>query len=326
MREPTAYGYRVVGSLAGRRRLVDAASALAGYASCDARADLHTEGYLSAFTFGPEFAAHLRDTGSTRDYAGSCGARWLWLDVDSHDLDEALHGARRLAGTILDRYRSLDGDDLLLFFSGAKGFHAGVPLTWRPAPSVTFHRVARRFAERLADFAGVRIDSGVYDRVRAFRAPNSRHPASGLYKRRLAVEELTGLPMGRILELAREPAPFALPWPKAIDLGGAKDWRSAETEACRQAEEKERRRAVAAAGTPALNRLTLEFIRSGAGQGERHRLLFSAAANLAEFGCPDALAHALLSEAALDSGLPPSEVRRQIDCGLRHRRGGAGDA
>jgi hypothetical protein len=37
-------------------------------------------------------------------------------------------------------------------------------------------------------------------------------------------------------------------------------------------------------------------------------------------GCPPPLAHALLTEAALDSGLPPSEVRRQIDCGLEHSR------
>ena len=67
---------------------------------------------------------------------------------------------------------------------------------------------------------------------------------------------------------------------------------------------------------PTLNRSTLEFMREGAVVGDRHRMLFSAAANLAEFGCPSALAHALLTEAGLDSGLPPKDVRRQIDCGL----------
>jgi hypothetical protein len=67
-----------------------------------------------------------------------------------------------------------------------------------------------------------------------------------------------------------------------------------------------------------LNRQTLDFIRDGANVGDRHRLLFSASANLAEFGCPPALAHALLTEPALDCGLSPSEVRRQIDCGLSH--------
>jgi hypothetical protein len=49
-------------------------------------------------------------------------------------------------------------------------------------------------------------------------------------------------------------------------------------------------------------------------------LLFSAAANLAELDCPAVLAHELLTEAALDSGLPPNDVRRQIDCGLEHGR------
>jgi len=66
----------------------------------------------------------------------------------------------------------------------------------------------------------------------------------------------------------------------------------------------------------------MEFIRNGAEEGDRHRLLFSAASNLAEFGCPPALAHALLTEAALDSGLPPKEVYRQIGCGLNGVKGG----
>ena len=84
----------------------------------------------------------------------------------------------------------------------------------------------------------------------------------------------------------------------------------------------ERRAALASGnGDARLNRQTLDFIRDGAATGDRHRLLFSAAANLAEFGCPTSLAHALLSEAALDSGLKPSDVRRQIDCGLE--KGGA---
>ena len=77
-----------------------------------------------------------------------------------------------------------------------------------------------------------------------------------------------------------------------------------------------------------LNRLTFEFIRGGTapgGSGDdvttgegRHRRLFSAAANLAEFGCPPEFAYALLTEPGLDCGLTPADVRRQIDCGLKH--------
>src|SRR5688572_32147453 len=60
-----------------------------------------------------------------------------------------------------------------------------------------------------------------------------------------------------------------------------------------------------------FNRLTLDFIRDGAPEGERQNRLYSAAANLREHGEPAALVHGLLTEAALDSGLPPSEVRSE---------------
>ena len=51
----------------------------------------------------------------------------------------------------------------------------------------------------------------------------------------------------------------------------------------------------------------------------------SAARNLGEFGCPFELALALLEPAARESGLPPSDIRRQIQCGLTDeaKKGGA---
>jgi len=115
-----------------------------------------------------------------------------------------------------------------------------------------------------------------------------------------------------------------LPEPRGASEQAAADWQAAVERVARESEAKAARRA-ATNGAPTLNRATLDFIRDGAGQGDRHRLLFSAAANLAEFSCPPALAHALLSEAGLDSGLSPKDVRRQIDCGL-DAVGPAGDA
>jgi hypothetical protein len=76
-------------------------------------------------------------------------------------------------------------------------------------------------------------------------------------------------------------------------------------------------------GRTALNALTMDFLRSGATTGDRHRLLFSAAANLAEFGCPSELAEALLMPSALDCELKPADARRQILLGLRQGRKGA---
>ena len=54
--------------------------------------------------------------------------------------------------------------------------------------------------------------------------------------------------------------------------------------------------------------------------GERHRRLFSAAANMAELGTIDDLILAILTEPGLDTGLPPREVERQIRTGIEHTR------
>src|SRR5262249_59928865 len=45
-----------------------------------------------------------------------------------------------------------------------------------PAPSTTFHRIARRFAEALAASAGGGIDLGGGDKGSPFRGPHSPHP------------------------------------------------------------------------------------------------------------------------------------------------------
>lgn len=270
------FAFRILGSLWERRRLVNADVAFQAYAQCDAKAEVEREAYLSAFRFGDEFRQLLEATGSTKGYCGDCWAQWLWFDVDrENDLNGALTDARRLAGTILDRYRALDEDDLLPFFSGSKGFHVGVPTAiWESEPSNSFHRAARLVAERCAERAKVEIDVGVYDRVRAFRAPNSRHPKTGLYKRHFSVAELAGLSLGAILAMAREPIQFDIPTPKRHDDQAIADWVDAVHQVEREAVAKSQRCAVAANGVPSLNRLTLAFIRNGAIIGDQHRLLF----------------------------------------------------
>jgi hypothetical protein len=319
---PCPYGFRIVGATSEARRLVDAAAALRGYAACDERAEVHRQAYLSSFAFGDAFRRQLEESGSTRGFSGICWSPWLWWDIDrENDLDRALSDTRRLALALDERFGA--GEDLLVFYSGSKGFHVGLPTRlWQPAPSAVFNRVARRFAETIAGRIGVAVDGGVYDQVRPFRAPNSRHQKTGRHKRRLSLDELLGLSTDGILRLAEKPEPFEVPSANGRCERACSDWLDAVNLVQREAAAKAQRPAVRN-GAARLNRGTLDFIRDGASTGDRHRLLFSAAANLAEFGCPPALAHALLSEAALDSGLPPKEVRRQIECGLVAGKGGA---
>jgi len=327
---PCRLGFRIIGPTHGERRLVEWPRAFAAYCAADPRAGVEREGYLSAFTFEAEFREHLARTGSTRGYSGPCGSDWLWLDLDRDDaaggIEAALADARALCLQAGERF-GIDDDRLLCFYSGRRGFHVGVPLDgFNPAPGPAFHRIARKVAEGLAAAAGVTIDTGVYDAVRAFRAPNSKHPKTGLHKRRFTVRELLHLPASRIIAMAAEPEGFDVPAGGGCALDMPAAWaEAAETVRAEDAAAAERRAAIGSgAAASTLNRLTLDFIRDGAGVGDRHRRLFSAAADLAECGAPLELCRALLAEAALDSGLPPGEVERQIRCGVEHAaKGGA---
>lgn len=309
------FGFRVLGDCRQPRRLVDAGAALAAYTACDPRAECQREAYLSAFAFGADFRDHLGATGSTAGFSGPCWAPFVWWDVDREgDLPAALDDARRLCVVLTDKL-GIAEDDVLAFLSGGKGFHLGVPsAAWQPAPARDFHRIARRFAEAAAELAGVTIDAGVYDKVRCFRAPNSRHPKTGLHKRRLSVDELMHLGTGAILMLAVEPADFELPAPTYRSEPAAALWAEAAAQVQRETDARAGR-LVSGDAPSKLNRATLDFIREGASVGDRHRRCYSAAANLGELGAPLALCAALLTEAGLDCGLTPTDTRRAIENG-----------
>src|SRR5262249_4560757 len=155
------------------------------YCTCDDRAKLDREAYLSHFVFGADFAEHLERNGSEAAYNGPCGADWLFWDIERPgDPGRAVSDARPLPASILDCYRELDGDALLIFLSGGKGLHIGIPTAlWEPTPCSCFHETAKRFALAHGERAGVVVDGTVYSKVRLFRAPNSRHPKTGLFKR-----------------------------------------------------------------------------------------------------------------------------------------------
>lgn len=305
------YGFRVVGDLHGQRRLVDSAAAFQGHCLATPKAEPGRESYLSAFTFGDEFATYLRAHGTVKGYAGPTCASWLTFDIDPEGrLDEARRDACNLAAFLDDRYPEVEP---LVFFSGQKGFAIMLPLAHRPAGGPAFHRVARRLAEFLATLRGVVIDTAIYDRVRPFRAPNSRHPRTGLHKVRVTLDCLMHRDAEAIREWAREPHPFEAPEVPPACPQLAADWMGAE-------------HAVATAdrAQPVLGRTpggrlayaTMDLVRNGCDEGERHTRLFRAAGNMAEVGGNPALIHAILDEIGTDLGLTLADARRQVDCGI----------
>jgi len=316
---PTPYAFRVMGGVDNARQLVDYGKALHAYCNADPAARPEIPAYLSAFVYPVEFRRHLETTESTRDYRGLVGVPSIKWDIDREgNIDAALHDTRRLSAFLADRYR-LDADDLLIGFSGNKGFHVELPIGWTIEPSTDANMVCRRFAEHAASEIGVTIDSGVYDKVRPFRAWNTRHPKTGLHKIKVELDDLLVSSAESITRRAVEPIPFDPPTP-APSPSLLAAWNDAERDVRRRQTERQARRTESAdAGLNAVTRqLIVEPI--AVEVGERHRRLFSAAANMAELGTIDDLIFAVLTEPGLDTGLPPREVERQIRTGIEYAR------
>lgn len=315
---PTPLAFRVLGGADNRREVVSYQRATLAYAHADPAVRPELQAYLSAFAFPPALSAHMSRTGgSTAGYAGPVGVPSLNFDLDRTDLAVALRDAARLSHFLADRYAA----DLVVSYSGSKGFHVSLPTGGFVEPTPDAHRIAKALACRLADDAGVAIDTGIYDAVRLWRASNTRHAKTGRYKVRLDLDDLPYLDPDGVRRKAVEPIPYDPPAPPSPARRLVADWREVEVEVRRQARERRERRVgpVADARINPTTRLLLTDS-TAVQTGERHAVIFSAAANLAEFRDLDDLIVALLTPPARQTGLKPSEVERQIRCGIAHAR------
>jgi hypothetical protein len=313
-------GTFVLGAPTSPRALVRHGDLLAAYA--DATLDDQREAYLSHFALGPEMETHH----AANRFAGPCWARWLVLDIDRADLADALADARRLVTFLHERYSEAQGD-LPIYFSGGKGFHVLLELAHKPPPALGFHRTARTLAEALAGRAGVRIDASIFDIAHIIRLPNTRHPRTGLFKRRIDAEALFALDIDSIRRHAAHPAGDGIPAVGTPPVQLAADWRDAEALTLRQNEGRAAVRRDFGTG-PDLRapRYFLDLVRFGVDEGQRHQTLFRCAAWLTDQGASPSLCSALLTEPGRDLGLTPRDVERQIACGIEHARKQRGSA
>jgi hypothetical protein len=317
--------FRIVGPVTNPRKRVSTSMAFDAYRTCDPRARVYEEAYLGVFSFAVDFRAHLERTRSTRGFEGATWSPYIWFDVDRDEtaggVSRAIADAGRLMSTLEERY-GVPLECMMPFISGGKGCHVGLPTAlWSPAGGAMFHLVSREFALRVAAAAGVTIDTAIYDRVRAFRAPNSRHPKTGLHKRFVRPEQFGLLTLEDAIALASRPAAFELP-----DLNGcgtlpalADEWQAAaEAVAAREEVLAERRRDIEAGISLAhVNRLTIDLIRGETVPvGQRNNTVYSASRNLAEAGASQHLIRELLREPSLDTGLPPREVDKTLERGF----------
>lgn len=314
-------GFYVAGPPSKRRELVlDWRSYFEAYSDGDC---CEGEAYLSAFVFDDGLGDYWRGACGPKGYTGAAWAPHITVDIDSPVLADAMNAVRALLAGMEYRYK-VNLDAVACFFSGEKGFHILIPTPGLgAAPGTDFPSTVRRFVEIMTQETncGGCVDFSVFDRQRIIRLPNSRHPRSGLYKVYIPSDELMTLSPAAVRDIARERQCVGWRWAgPGWGAGGlpavwAAAMRDVETTAKQQPSSVPFRCDDA---RETLNRLTRQFIVDGAPVGSRAVRLFSAAADIAGLGGTEQIALALLYEAALDSGLCPSEARRQILAGVEH--------
>ncbi len=158
---------------------------------------------------------------SVRGYNGPCVTPHLPFDIDVEgDLDTARHELHRLLLLLRDRWE-VPLEALAIYFSGYKGFHVEVPEALFGGFGVlkaqeSAARLKRLSKLMLEEADGLTVDPAIYDATRLWRAPNTKHGKSGLYKIRITAAEALHLTAQQIKELARRP--------RHVETPAADDW------------------------------------------------------------------------------------------------------
>ncbi len=153
---------------------------------------------------------------SVSGYDGPSLADFYPLDFDNKsDLQAALNGLRRALLILRDRWR-VPLEALRIYFSGYKGFSVEIPgRCFGGFESEAVRKSAERFKRLLGllfpEADELHLDRDIYDALRLWRVPNTRHGKSNLYKIPLTVEEVFDLSAKQIKELARKPRRLSRP-------------------------------------------------------------------------------------------------------------------
>lgn len=332
-------GILVTGNTAGPWQLVPLDETFARFARADSSVGLHLPARLSVFQYSEDLQSYYSaHGGSVTGYRGVTWARWCIVELNGSDgLMGVLETCRRLV-TALGRL-GLPEEQILVFYSGDRGVSVMFPSGIAGAvPEPNFEFALGQFCQVIVDQATLMlgkvpapgkpdpaddpgwcepIDWSVYKPNAMFRAPNTLHEGTGLFKVRIQHDELFARDETGIRLLAKQPRPFEPPswqtcpkeplnelWGYALAVAHSRPWAIEQT--------------IGRGSWVYAD--TFDFMHNGAPKPTGNMRLFRAAVNLLQVGCPRHAVYQLLSPAALMSGLSPAAVDRQLKGAVRYMR------
>lgn len=175
--------------------------------------DYNKDYYRSVFRYNE---SQYKEFQKTKSVAGVFDVVTPSLVFD-FDSKENIEQARKDTVELVSRLISLGiaKDQMMISYSGSKGFSVELETihTFTPNQLKTLaHHLARGLAT---------LDNKIYNASRLFRMPYTKHPATGLFKLPITVEQLSELPVTAIKDLAKDLANAADPASDGVELPAA---------------------------------------------------------------------------------------------------------
>lgn len=177
-----------------------------------------TEKFLVSLGEVPIFRARRKNTGVYQTaYAYSDRLRRegvllygdFYLDFDAEATEAGWRAVKQDALAAIYYMQSIYGIDpemLQIFYSGSKGVHVIVPAKiFGVEPHPRLNEIYRLIYKNISMVLGDTVDPRIYDWVRLFRLPYSRHQETGLFKTEITLEELKTASLMDVRRLARFP-------------------------------------------------------------------------------------------------------------------------
>jgi len=157
--------------------------------------------FMTIHRFDESFRDYVTERKTVKGFTGASYTPWLPFDFDDAELEHSHSRAQQFIGELINGYGA-PRDQILVYFSGRKGYHVYLPSAffgdW--SPSDTLHKRLRTLALRLGD--DYNIDPAIYDQRRLLRHPMTRHDATNLYKRRIPTADFLAASVEEVTDMA----------------------------------------------------------------------------------------------------------------------------
>lgn len=139
--------------------------------------------FASIYTFTDDFFNYVKETNSVTGYVGTHGISNVFIDIDSKELGQAYVSCKNVIAALHNESK-IPYESLRIYFSGAKGFHIGIParvIGQENFFSENTFAIVKSFVQKIVSDK-IKIDWSIYNRTRYFRLPNSLNEKSNKYK------------------------------------------------------------------------------------------------------------------------------------------------